>query len=34
MGFACVAAGVVAYRTAKAQAKRDIEEMMPRIHRG
>jgi hypothetical protein len=34
MGFACVAAGVVAYRTAKAQAKRDIEEMMPRNYRG
>lgn len=34
LGFACLAAGVVAYRSAQAQAKRDIEEIMPRNYRG
>ena len=34
LGFACLAAGAVAYRTAKAQAKHDIDAMMPPNYRG
>ena len=34
LGFACLGAGVVAYRSARAQAERDIEEMMPPNYRG
>lgn len=34
LGFACLAAGVFAYRAAKAQAQRDMDEMMPPNVRG
>jgi len=34
LGFACLAAAVVAYRAAKARAKRDVDDMIPRNYRG
>ena len=34
LGFACLAAGVVAYRSAQAQAKRDLADILPPNYRG